>query len=103
MLERNPQDLVWIYVTGSAVSSNSNELGWIWRSMLTEGQVDDVDIIRSNSTTLKGDDVQVRAEGRGLVLVTDKARLDQVMGRLRNEYNGDDLKAYALPILAALT
>ncbi len=97
------EDLVYLYLTADAgLYGGGCEIHKIWESMLLQGQVDDLDLVKSTPMIIKKGKGKVLSESRGLVMITDRARMEGVMSRFRNEYSGTGLKVYALPVLAAI-
>ena len=96
-------ELVWIYLTAeTALRGGNSVIKQVWESLLLQGEVDDVDLVESTPIVIKKDKAKVLTVSRALVLVTDRARLDGVVARFRNECQGTGLKLYALPVLAAV-
>jgi hypothetical protein len=89
-------ELMFVYVTGP--DSPLREAG---HELLVAGAVTKVDLLHAAPLTVKDSGrFRVGAEGRAVVLVAYRDRLDQVFDRLRAV--SSDVAAYAMPVAAQL-
>jgi hypothetical protein len=87
-----------IYATGG--DGSLRRMCW---SLLEAGLVSKADLVERTRIYLKnGEKRKVGSTGRGVVVFCERRNLDEVMTRMQQSYNGDDLAAYALPVLASI-
>jgi hypothetical protein len=89
---------VLIYATGS--DTDLREMCW---QLLQAGLASQTDLLDRARIYLKnGDTPKVGASGRAVAIVCKRDRLDEVLAQMRRTYYGDDLAAYAVPVLASI-
>ncbi len=92
------QKLVMIYATGS-----DTDLRQMCFTLMDEGLMAQADLIDRAVFYLKnGDTPKLRASGRLVTWVCPRSQLKKTMRHMQRAYFGDDLSAYALPILARI-
>jgi hypothetical protein len=92
------EEQVLIYATGS--DTDLREMCW---QLLQAGLASQTDLLDRARIYLKnGDTPKVGASGRAVAIVCKRDRLDEVMAQMRRAYYGDDLAAYAVPVLASI-
>jgi hypothetical protein len=89
---------VLIYATGS--DTDLREMCW---QLLQGGLASQTDLLDRARIYLKnGDTPKVGASGRAVAIVCKRDQLDEVLAQMRRTYYGDDLAAYAVPVLASI-
>jgi hypothetical protein len=89
---------VMIYATGG-----DSDLREMCGQLLLAGLAEQADLLDRARFYLKnGDTPKVGWSGRAVLVICQRDKLDEVLSAMKRSYYGDDLAAYAVPVVARI-